>query len=68
MTITAKMIFAKGVRVEFLASHRAPILPKRTKGTVVGFGHNPDFVRVLLDGKKYAATWHKAFWNTIEKE
>lgn len=61
----AQLKFNMGDRVKLSdAGHRqfhwTPI--DSSKGEVVGFGRNPQIIRIILDGQKTPAAFHMEFW------
>jgi hypothetical protein len=38
---------------------------KRRLGTVIGFGHRPELVTVLLDGTVTRHSYHMRFWERV---
>lgn len=40
--------------------------PRSRCGTVRGFGRKPDQVRVLIDGNRWAPTYHQSYWEKAE--
>jgi hypothetical protein len=66
--LDARAKFRKGDRVA-LSRHGCRQLPelimKKSRGTVVGFGHGYNCVRILIAGQKTPGTWHSGFWERI---
>ena len=40
--------------------------PRSRYGTVTGFSHKPHMVRVLIDGNRWAPTYHESYWEVAE--
>ena len=36
------------------------------RATLVGFGRNPDLIRVVVDGNKTRQTYHRKFWRRAQ--
>lgn len=56
--------FPVGVRVDATAEYRKLFPRDATGGVVVGYGHDPNQVRVRRDGHQMADTFHAKFWHT----
>jgi hypothetical protein len=55
--------FSKGMAVRLSEEGRRVIGPRRPRtGTVVGFGHQPHLVQVLMTGNRHASSFSMVLW------